>query len=87
MIKGVYSLFDKKAKIYMNVFTDINDGTAIRQMQQACEQEGSVISKYPSDYALYRITQWDDETGQLLAQKKSLVIEIDQLTNKENTNG
>lgn len=86
MIKGVYSLFDKKAKIYMNVFTDINDGTAIRQMQQACAQEGSIIATYPSDYALYRITQWDDETGQLLAQKKSLVIEIDQLTNKENTN-
>ena len=87
MIKGVYSLFDKKAKIYMNVFTDINDGTAIRQMQQAAAQEGSIISTYHSDYALYRITQWDDETGQLLAQKKSLVIEIDQLTNKENTNG
>lgn len=87
MIKGVYSLFDKKAKIYMNVFTDINDGTAIRQMQQAAAQEGSIISTYPSDYALYRITQWDDETGQLLSQKKSLVIEIDQLTNKENTNG
>lgn len=87
MIKGVYSLYDKKAKIYMNVFTDVNDGTAIRQMQQACNQENSIISQYPDDYALFRITQWDDETGQLLAQKKSLVIEINQLTTKENTNG
>ena len=83
----IYSLFDKKAKIYMNVFTDINDGTAIRQMQQACTQENSIISQYPDDYALYRITQWDDETGQLLAQKKSLVIEINQLTTKETNNG
>lgn len=85
MIKGVYSLFDKKSKIYMNVFTDINDGTAIRQMTQVVQQDKN-LSQFADDYALYRITQWDDETGELSTQKQSLVIEINQLTNKENSN-
>jgi hypothetical protein len=85
MIKGVYSLFDKKAKIHMNIFTDVNDGTAIRQMQQACNQENSIISQYPDDYALYRVSQWDDESGELFDDNsgKKLIIEINQLTNKE----
>lgn len=87
MIKGVYSLYDKKAKLFMNIFTDVNDGTAIRQIEQACQSKDAVIAQYPDDYALYRVTQWDDESGELSTQKKSLVIELNQLTQKETKNG
>ena len=85
MIKGIYSLFDKKSKLYMNTFTSINDGTAIREMQQAVTQEGSIIQKYPQDYALFKISEWDDESGMLQNQDRQQVIEIDQLIAKENT--
>lgn len=87
MIKGIYSLFDKKSKLYGNTFTEINDGTAIRQITQALQQEGSVIAQYPNDYALYKISQWDDEAGHLLNPDRTHVIDLDQLTAKENTNG
>ena len=83
MKKGIYSLYDKKAKLFMNLFTDINDGTAIRQIEQAMQTKDAVIAEYPDDYALYRITEWDEETGVLSTQEKSLVIELNQLTQKE----
>ena len=86
MKKGVYSLYDKKAKIFMNIFTDINDGTAIRQIEQACQSKEAILAQYPDDYALYRITQWDDETGALSTQDKTLVIELNQLTQKDKNN-
>ena len=65
MIKAIYSLYDKKSKLYGNTFTSVNDGTAIREMQQAVSSEGSIIQKYPSDYALFKISEWDDESGMI----------------------
>lgn len=87
MIKGIYSLYDKKSKLYGNTFTSVNDGTAIREMQQAVTSEGSVIQKYPSDYALYKVSEWDDESGMVQNADRQQVIELDQLIAKENTDG
>lgn len=87
MIKGIYSLYDKKSELYGNTFTSVNDGTAIREMQQAVSSEGSVIQKYPSDYALYKVSEWDDESGIIQNADRKLVIELDQLIAKENTDG
>ena len=56
-------------------------------MQQAVTSEGSVIQKYPSDYALYKVSEWDDETGMIQNQDRQQVIELDQLIAKENTDG
>ena len=56
-------------------------------MQQALTSEGSIIQKYPSDYALYKVSEWDDESGMIQNQDRQQVIELDQLIAKENTDG
>lgn len=60
-----YSIKDSVADCYGTPFFAISDPVATRSFFQVADDPQSAISQHPSDYTLYRIGFFDDETGAL----------------------
>lgn len=63
MIKNIYCVFDSKTKLFGNPFTSIRQESAVRDFGYAANQKDNEICRYASDYALYFIGTFDDESG------------------------
>ena len=59
----MYSIFDKKAIEYGPIFFAKNDAVAVRQFNNFMHGE-SIL--YPDDYALYKVGDFDTETGAIV---------------------
>ncbi|AXH77822.1 MAG: nonstructural protein [Microviridae sp.] len=63
MNKFLYSVYDSKAKAYSNPFTSVNQQIAIRDFTQAVRDENSQLNKFPEDFTLVELAEFDDETA------------------------
>lgn len=61
---GVYAVRDK-ASCFMSPIVDATDQSAIRNFARAVNQDGSLMDFSPSDFDLYLIGHYDDQTGAL----------------------
>lgn len=59
----IYSLFDKKSLSYGPVMSFPNDVTAIRAIEMEMKNSKSVVSNYPTDFALMHLGNYDDAKG------------------------
>lgn len=68
MIKKTYALLDTTAQTFLNTLTFINDGEAIRWFQSQIDgdKENNLIAKYPQQFILYRLNDYDDQIGMYL---------------------
>lgn len=67
MIYPVYSIRDA-ATGFMTPSVDMNDASAKRNFEHAVMNSASLMNSHPGDYVLYRIGQFDTETGVLLRE-------------------
>lgn len=65
MIVKMFAVYDVKAEAYMAPFSHQTKGLAIRSFCAAASDSNSVISKYPEDFALFELGEFDDMTGVL----------------------
>lgn len=65
MILSVFSVFDSKARLYARPFFVQNEAVAKRLFAWLTRDPQSDVSKAPADYTLFRIAQFNDETGVL----------------------
>lgn len=79
-----FSVFDKKAGSFSQLYAATTPGVAERAFQQTVSDPQSMVSKYPDDYALYQILSLDDESGyvverfeppQFVCEARSLVTQ------------
>lgn len=63
MIKKVYCIYDEKAKLYNDPFYMVNHGVATRTFSDMVHNPETVINKHPTDYHLYYLGEYDDETA------------------------
>lgn len=76
MQKGIYSIYDIKARSYSPLMTIDNDDIAIRHVQNGLAQDSN-LSKYPQDFRLFSFGTWNEETGNfILEDQPRLVLEI-----------
>lgn len=61
----VFSLFDRKAGDYGGLVLSKNEEMAKRTLLEAMLKSESLLSKYPDDYDLMLLGEFDDETGEL----------------------
>lgn len=61
MIKKVFSVYDAKARVYSNPFYAIRTEVAIRDFHRAATDPSSEISRFPLDYVLFLVGEFDDE--------------------------
>jgi len=65
MKQFVYCVFDSKVAAYGTPFTTKNEPLAIRSFERACTDPASDLSLFPDDFHLYKIGEFDDDTGEL----------------------
>lgn len=63
MLLKVYTIRDSKAEVYNTPFFQKTHGEAERSFNQLLRDEKSMVNKYPEDYDLYFIGNWDDQEG------------------------
>lgn len=62
---NAYCVLDVKSKVYNSPHFLINDAVAIRQFQMVIMDKESMLSKFPEDYRLYCVGNFDMLTGQI----------------------
>lgn len=61
---GIYSIRDSRTG-FLPPTVDQNDMSARRNMEHAASQRNSLFFSHPEDYSLFRIGEFDTESGQL----------------------
>lgn len=61
---GVYSMRDNKTG-FLTPTLDQNDQSAIRNFEHACQNIDSLFFTHPSDYSLWKIADYETDTGEL----------------------
>ncbi len=64
---SVFSVYDSKAECYSPPFVCVSIGVAVRQMLEVCSDRNTSVFKYPQDFTLYRIGDWNPVTGSFVA--------------------
>jgi hypothetical protein len=59
-----FAVLDVKSKLFNQPYFVATNGVAIRGFANACEKENE-LQKYPEDFQLYHIGEYDMETGLL----------------------
>ena len=57
------TVYDSKTMAYLPPITLKTKAEAIRSFQAACKDENSNFSKWPEDYTMFQIAEWDEEKG------------------------
>jgi len=63
MIKKIFCVYDSKARIYAAPFLAPRQEVAVRDFTRAARDPNVDISRFPSDYSLYEMGEFDDESG------------------------
>jgi len=66
MIKHLFTVYDSAAGLYLDPFVAPTIEFAIREFRQICNQEGHQFNKFPTDYALFHIGEFNAELGEVL---------------------
>lgn len=61
----MYSLLDEKSKLFSRPFYSNHDGEALRSFSTVCCDKESLPGKFPADFTLWKIGEWDDNTGRI----------------------
>lgn len=84
MLKTLYSVYDKKSKIYAAPFMEVNDGTAIRAIQDLIASNNThPFARHGEDYELVRVGSFNEMSGHIEEDPQGSVIEIEQLTQEQ----
>ena len=83
-MKSIYfAVYDSKTASFGQLFPAATRGSAERSFQESLKDPSSIAGKYPDDFALYAVLEFDDESGtvvtkfeppQLVVQASSLVL-------------
>lgn len=67
MIYSLYAVRDNKTG-FLSLMQDLNDQSAMRNFEHAVlGNEDSLFFSHPQDYALFRLGQYDSDSGKILA--------------------
>ncbi len=73
MIKNVYAVRDVKVGAYRSPHISEADGKAARDFGAAVRDPASHFFNYPEDFELWKIAEYQDETGQYTNTEHQLI--------------
>lgn len=65
MIYKMFTIRDSKAEIYSPPFYKKTHGEAERDFRELTRDPKSMVSKYPMDFDLFHVGEFDDSTGKI----------------------
>jgi len=75
MKSNLYSVYDVKVCFFFPPFAKTNDYDALRAYHHLKSQSGSDFSRFPKDYQLYHIGEFNDEIGLVSGQVPPRLIQ------------
>ncbi len=82
MVKGIYSIYDRKAEIYHEPMIQMNNLEAIRTVGDVVNNPKTAIHAHPEDYSLYRCGEFNMKTGELKGKLLQKLCEAEELLTK-----
>ena len=80
MKRNLYSVYDNVSQLYADPFTDLNDGTAIRKIQELfIKHADHLYVRHPDNFELQKVGHWDDKEGKASWANKSCIIKFVEL--------
>lgn len=76
----LYAILDKKAVQVSPPFAAPNDGIASRYVMESLRDQQAMVSKYPQDFSLLCIGEYNEKTGELKPDPVRSVIEVSVLS-------
>lgn len=64
-MKNVYSVYDEASSSYSEPFYALNDGVAVRMMQNSINNPQSLFYTHPHHFTLMKIGVFHEHTGEL----------------------
>lgn len=61
----LFSVYDKVSKMYVDLFTSQTREAAQRSFNSAAMNRNTMLAKYPADFALYCLGEYDNATGEV----------------------
>jgi len=61
----IFTVKDHKVGIFMRPFFELHVGSALRSWEEACRSSESPFNKFPNDFSLFLVGEFDDLTGEL----------------------
>lgn len=74
MKTNVYAIRDLKGGIFCEPFVQNTHGVAERAFSELLRNPQSLLHKYPEDYQLFQIGEYDDNSGLITSLKAPLHI-------------
>lgn len=70
----IYSVRDVKTEAFMNPWYARTLGEAIRSFEQGVNSPESTFHKYPDDFCMFEIGEWDDATAEIVTHEQPVKI-------------
>lgn len=62
-MRGIFSVYDRRAIMYGRCFDEVSPVNATRSFEAACGSVDSNLMRYPEDFELHQVAQFDEEKG------------------------
>ena len=72
----VFSVFDSKAKAFLQPFFCVNAGVAVRSFSQAAQDKQGDFHRFASDFTLFEIGSWDETQGSLKSHESKVSLGV-----------
>jgi len=76
MILQIFILRDIKAVAFGRPFFETSKGVALRSIGDELKNPQSGIAKHPSDYELYHLGEYTDDTGTITCKEPEFIINL-----------
>lgn len=81
---NVFSVFDVKTRLFSNPFYARTIDAAARDFTQAVNDPAAMADKFPRDYELFHLGEFDQDTGRLFGSDiPTLVVRGSDILSKE----
>lgn len=82
----MFTIYDKKMQIHQQPFVAINRATMMRTIADGLKRNDSMMSRFPVDYEIYKIGEFDETTGMItpLPEREFICVLEDLIERKEN---
>lgn len=69
----MYAIHDGAVNAYGTPFFVFNDAVASRVFDDLCANDSTDVYRHPSDFALYHIGLYDDESGSVISSPPRII--------------
>lgn len=73
---SIFTVYDNKAKAYLQPFFSKTEGTAIREIRTVVNNPDNFMSQHSEDYSLFHIGEYDEISGKITASDPSHIINL-----------